>query len=56
MSFESVRSTIHVDEGTWYFEVTLMTNGIMQIGFANKSAKFLNHVNICKEKNNYFIA
>jgi RING finger and SPRY domain-containing protein 1 len=45
LSFESVRSTFQVDEGIWYYEVTLITNGIMQIGFANKSATFLNHVN-----------
>jgi hypothetical protein len=43
LTFESVRSTYHVDEGSWYYEVTLITNGIMQIGFANKSASFLNH-------------
>ena len=44
LSFESVRSTFQVDEGVWFYEVTLITNGIMQIGFANKSATFLNHV------------
>jgi len=43
---ESVRSTVQVDKGIWYYEVTLLTNGIMQIGFASKSAKFLNHVSI----------
>jgi hypothetical protein len=46
LSFESVRSTFQVDEGLWFYEVTLITNGIMQIGFANKSATFLNHVKI----------
>ncbi len=43
-SFESVRSTVQVDRGVWYYEVTLLTNGIMQIGFAGKTAKFLNNV------------
>ncbi len=44
LSFESVRSTYQVDHGVWFYEVTLLTNGIMQIGFATKSASFLNHV------------
>lgn len=43
LSFESVRSTCQVDDGVWFYEVTLLTNGIMQIGFASKSSNFLNH-------------
>lgn len=43
LSFESVRSTCQVDEGAWFYEVTLLTNGIMQLGFASKSSYFLNH-------------
>ena len=46
LTFESVRSTIQVDQGVWFYEVTLLTNGIMQIGFATKSASFLNDVRI----------
>lgn len=40
--FESVRSTCQVDSGVWYYEVTVLTRGIMQIGFASKSSFFLN--------------
>ena len=43
LSFESVRSTCQVDEGAWFYEVTLLTHGIMQIGFAAKSSNFLSH-------------
>ena len=43
LSFESVRSTCQVDSGVWFYEVTLLTRGIMQIGFASKSSFFLNH-------------
>ncbi|XP_015791700.1 RING finger and SPRY domain-containing protein 1 [Tetranychus urticae] len=42
-SFESVRCTFQVDEGIWYYEVTIITSGVMQIGFATKSSRFLNH-------------
>ena len=30
--------------GVWYYEVTLLTAGVMQIGWATKDSKFLNHV------------
>ncbi|CAF0717503.1 unnamed protein product [Brachionus calyciflorus] len=42
LSFESARSTVQVDNSCWFYEATLLTNGIMQIGFATKSAGFLN--------------
>lgn len=43
-SFESVRCTFCVDSGVWYYEVTVITSGVMQIGWATKDSKFLNHV------------
>lgn len=43
-SFESVRCTFCVDSGVWYYEVTAVTSGVMQIGWATKDSKFLNHV------------
>ena len=42
-SFESVRCTFPVDSGIWYYEVTVVTTGVMQIGWATKNSKFLNH-------------
>ncbi len=45
-SFESVRSTFQVDSGKWYYEVTIVTEGVMQIGWATKASKFLNHVSL----------
>ncbi|KAK3086428.1 hypothetical protein FSP39_018336 [Pinctada imbricata] len=42
-SFESVRCTFQVDSGVWYFEVTIETDGVMQIGWATKRSSFLNH-------------
>ncbi|XP_014261528.1 RING finger and SPRY domain-containing protein 1 [Cimex lectularius] len=42
-SFESVRCTFPVTEGVWYYEVTLLSPGVMQIGWATKLSKFLNH-------------
>uniref|UniRef100_A0A8C5QCK2 Ring finger and SPRY domain containing 1 n=1 Tax=Leptobrachium leishanense TaxID=445787 RepID=A0A8C5QCK2_9ANUR len=42
-SFESVRCTFCVDFGVWYYEVTVITSGVMQIGWATKDSKFLNH-------------
>lgn len=44
-SFESVRCTFPVDKGVWYYEVTVITSGVMQIGWATKDSKFLNYVN-----------
>ncbi|KAA0202559.1 hypothetical protein HAZT_HAZT008824, partial [Hyalella azteca] len=41
-SFESVRCTHPVYSGAWYYEVTLVTGGVMQIGWATKDSKFLN--------------
>lgn len=42
-SFESVRCTFQVDSGVWYYEVLIITAGVMQIGWATKHSKFLNH-------------
>lgn len=42
-SFESVRCTFQADSGIWYYEVTVITAGVMQIGWATKDSKFLNH-------------
>lgn len=42
-SFESVRCTFCVSSGVWYYEVTVLTAGVMQIGWATKDSKFLNH-------------
>eukprot|EP00106_Octopus_bimaculoides_P013656 XP_014781098.1 PREDICTED: RING finger and SPRY domain-containing protein 1-like [Octopus bimaculoides] len=42
-SFESVRCTFQVNSGVWYYEVTIVTAGVMQIGWATKNSKFLNH-------------
>lgn len=42
-SFESVRCTFQVDSGVWYYEVSIVTAGVMQIGWATKNSKFLNH-------------
>lgn len=43
-SFESVRCTFQVDSGSWYYETTVITTGVMQIGWATKDSTFLNHV------------
>ena len=45
-SFESVRCTFQVDSGIWYYEVTVVTAGVMQIGWATKDSKFLNYVSM----------
>lgn len=42
-SFESVRCTYSVNSGCWYYEVLIVTSGVMQIGWATKQSKFLNH-------------
>ncbi|XP_060520649.1 RING finger and SPRY domain-containing protein 1-like isoform X2 [Cylas formicarius] len=42
-SFESVRCTAQADQGTWYYEVLIITPGVMQIGWATKHSNFLNH-------------
>lgn len=41
--FESVRCTFAVTSGIFYYEVLIITPGVMQIGFATKQSKFLNH-------------
>lgn len=41
--FESVRCTFPITSGIYYYEVKLITPGVMQIGFATKQSKFLNH-------------
>ncbi|CAF0987493.1 unnamed protein product [Rotaria sp. Silwood1] len=43
VSFESVRCTFHVNSGVWYYEVLIVTDGVMQIGWATKQSKFMNH-------------
>ncbi len=48
VSFESVRCTLEVTAGIWYYEALILTNGIMQIGFATKQSKFLNYVSLEK--------
>lgn len=42
-SFESVRCTAQADFGIWYYEVLIITPGVMQIGWATKNSNFLNH-------------
>ncbi|GAB6020756.1 RING finger and SPRY domain-containing protein 1 [Chamberlinius hualienensis] len=42
-SFESVRCTFQVDSGVWFYEVTIISSGVMQIGWATRNSKFLNH-------------
>lgn len=42
--FESVRCTYQVNSGCWYYEVTIVTPGVMQIGWATKDSNFLSHV------------
>ncbi|KAK9717451.1 hypothetical protein K7432_006188 [Basidiobolus ranarum] len=39
-SFESVRGTMCVTKGCWYYEVHIITAGIMQIGWATKYSLF----------------
>ena len=40
-SFESVRCTFQMNESCWFFECTLISSGVMQIGVATRSSKFL---------------
>jgi RING finger and SPRY domain-containing protein 1 len=42
-SFESVRCTYQVNGGCWYYEVLIITPGVMQIGWATKNSNFLSH-------------
>ncbi|CAJ0762487.1 1144_t:CDS:10 [Entrophospora sp. SA101] len=39
-TFESIRATMSVSSGKWFYEVILLTNGIMQIGYATKRCMF----------------
>ncbi|ORX89555.1 SPRY-domain-containing protein [Basidiobolus meristosporus CBS 931.73] len=39
-TFESARGTMCAKEGSWYYEVQLLTAGIMQIGWATKYTAF----------------
>jgi hypothetical protein len=39
-TFESARCTVPVSHGKWYFEVTLQTGGLFQIGWATKDTPF----------------
>ncbi|CAG8538399.1 16049_t:CDS:10 [Acaulospora morrowiae] len=39
-TFESIRATMGVSSGKWFYEVLLLTNGIMQIGYATKRCMF----------------
>lgn len=39
-TFESIRATKSVSQGKWYYEVTLVTAGIMQIGWASVHCQF----------------
>ncbi|KAK9762029.1 hypothetical protein K7432_012615 [Basidiobolus ranarum] len=39
-SFESVRGTMCITQGSWFYEVQLVTSGIMQIGWATKQSIF----------------
>lgn len=39
-TFESIRATKNVSQGKWYYEVTLVTAGIMQIGWASVHCQF----------------
>ncbi|CAF1570090.1 unnamed protein product, partial [Adineta ricciae] len=43
VSFESVRSTFSVRSDVWYYEVLIVTDGVMQIGWATKQSKFMNN-------------
>lgn len=38
---ESARATASVNSGVWYYEVLLLTNGVMQIGWGTKKCVFL---------------
>ncbi|XP_054165300.1 RING finger and SPRY domain-containing protein 1-like [Oppia nitens] len=42
-SFESVRCTYQIMDGVFYYEAIVITAGVMQIGWATKDSKFLNH-------------
>ncbi|KAF9896818.1 RING finger and SPRY domain-containing protein 1, partial [Lobosporangium transversale] len=39
-TFESIRATVSVHQGKWFYEVTLVTAGIMQLGWATIHCHF----------------
>lgn len=41
VTFESVRCNFEVDKGVWIYEARIITEGIMQIGWATKDTKFV---------------
>ncbi|XKL59777.1 hypothetical protein PGB90_000793 [Kerria lacca] len=42
-SFESVRCTFQINHGIWYYEATILSSGVMQIGWATINSLFRNH-------------
>lgn len=42
-TFECVRCNYPISEGVYFYEVILLTSGIMQIGWATKLTQFKNH-------------
>ncbi|KAK7583785.1 hypothetical protein V9T40_004748 [Parthenolecanium corni] len=42
-SFESVRCTFQINHGVWYYEATILSSGVMQIGWATMDSLFRNH-------------
>lgn len=51
--FESVRCTYQVNSGCWYYEVLIITPGVMQIGWATKDSNFLSHVSLLLKRMNH---
>ncbi|XP_065219898.1 RING finger and SPRY domain-containing protein 1-like [Planococcus citri] len=41
--FESVRCTFQINHGIWYYEATILSSGVMQIGWATINSIFRNH-------------
>lgn len=41
--FYYFRCTAHAERGVWYYEATVVTPGVMQIGWATRQSTFLNH-------------
>ncbi|ORX49891.1 SPRY-domain-containing protein [Hesseltinella vesiculosa] len=41
LQFESARATVCVKQGKWYYEVLLVTEGIMQIGWCTSRCRFI---------------
>lgn len=55
-TFECVRSTSSVMVGVYYYEAIVITNGIMQIGWATKMSDFKNYEGIGVGDDQYSIA